>query len=144
MVENAPLGEESAAENFGNEPDAVAEIEPEIIPEPVEEVPQEVADLAPVIEPEAAPEEIEEPKPKPKRASRAKGVGRAAPKRVPPKKKSAKADEEKAPEAEIPQPAVVRTGSADKHLISDEPVIPQSVSRPRSYSDLDAIPDDYD
>jgi len=32
----------------------------------------------------------------------------------------------------------------DKHLISDEPVIPQPMSRPRSYSDLDAIPDDYD
>jgi hypothetical protein len=39
---------------------------------------------------------------------------------------------------------VVRTGSADKHLISDEPVIPQPLSQPRSYSDLDAIPDDYD
>jgi hypothetical protein len=39
---------------------------------------------------------------------------------------------------------VVRTGSADKHLASDEPVAPQPASRPHSYRDLDAIPDDYD
>ncbi len=40
--------------------------------------------------------------------------------------------------------AVVRTGSADKHLASDEPVAPQPATRPHSYRDLDAIPDDYD
>jgi len=41
--------------------------------------------------------------------------------------------------------AVVRTGSADKHLASDEPIAPSSPpSRPHSYRDLDAIPDDYD
>jgi len=45
----------------------------------------------------------------------------------------------------VSEPAdVVRTGSADKHLVSDEPVAPQPMSRPRSYRDLDAIPDDYD
>jgi hypothetical protein len=42
------------------------------------------------------------------------------------------------------QPPVVRTGSADKHLASDEPVAPQPATRPHSYRDLDAIPDDYD
>jgi hypothetical protein len=39
---------------------------------------------------------------------------------------------------------VVRTGSTDRHLISDEPVNPEPVRRPRSYRDLDAIPDDLD
>ncbi len=39
---------------------------------------------------------------------------------------------------------VIRTGSTDRHLVSDEPVSPQPVSRPRSYTDLDEIPDDFD
>jgi ribonuclease E len=39
---------------------------------------------------------------------------------------------------------IVRTGSADKHLADDEPVDPQPLRRPRSYRDLDAIPDDLD
>jgi hypothetical protein len=39
---------------------------------------------------------------------------------------------------------LTRTGSADRHLVSDEPVAPQPVSRPRSFRDLDSIPDDYD
>lgn len=44
-----------------------------------------------------------------------------------------------------PPPApVVRTGSTDRHLISDEPVNPEPIRRPRSYRDLDAIPDDLD
>ena len=38
---------------------------------------------------------------------------------------------------------VVKTGSTDRHLVTDdEPVVP--VSRPRTYRDLDAIPDDFD
>ncbi len=48
------------------------------------------------------------------------------------------------PPQRIEQPPVVRTGSTDKHLVSDVPVDPQPVRRPRSYSDLDAIPDDFD
>jgi ribonuclease E len=36
------------------------------------------------------------------------------------------------------------TGSADRHLINDEPVAPQPVTRPRTYRDLDSIPDDFD
>jgi ribonuclease E len=36
------------------------------------------------------------------------------------------------------------TGSTDKHLVSDEPIAPQPVHRPRSYRDLDSIPDDFD
>jgi ribonuclease E len=34
------------------------------------------------------------------------------------------------------------TGSTDRHLAGDEPIAPQPVIRPRSYRDLDAIPDD--
>ena len=41
-------------------------------------------------------------------------------------------------------PPVVRTGSTDRHLIHDEPVAPEIVRRPRSYSDLDQIPDDLE
>lgn len=41
------------------------------------------------------------------------------------------------------QPPLVRTGSTDRHLIhNDEPVEPQPLSRPRTYRDLDNIPDD--
>jgi ribonuclease E len=43
-----------------------------------------------------------------------------------------------------PAPIVVKTGSTDRHLISDEPVLPQPVQRPRTYRDLDHIADDFD
>jgi hypothetical protein len=43
-----------------------------------------------------------------------------------------------------PPPPVVRTGSTDRHLIEDEPVSPEPVRRPRTYRDLDFIPDDLD
>jgi ribonuclease E len=47
--------------------------------------------------------------------------------------------------AEPPAP-VVRTGSTDKHLIpdeeEDEPLVSEPVRRPRSYRDLDALPED--
>jgi len=49
-------------------------------------------------------------------------------------------DEPRAAEA----PTVLPTGSADRHLVRDEPVAPQPVSRPRSSRDLDSIPDDFD
>jgi len=42
------------------------------------------------------------------------------------------------------EPTLTRTGSADHHLVQDEPVAPQPVIRPRSHRDLDSIPDDYD
>jgi hypothetical protein len=38
----------------------------------------------------------------------------------------------------------VKPVSVDKHLVDDEPVLPQPARRPRSVRDLDAIPDDYD
>jgi ribonuclease E len=43
-----------------------------------------------------------------------------------------------------PAPVVVKTGSTDRHLISDEPILPQPVQRPRTYRDLDHIADDFD
>jgi hypothetical protein len=39
----------------------------------------------------------------------------------------------------------VRTDSTDRHLVlGDEPVNPQPLQRPRTYRDLDHIPDDLD
>jgi ribonuclease E len=38
----------------------------------------------------------------------------------------------------------IRTGSTDRHLIEDEPVAPEPARRPRTYRDLDHIPDDFD
>lgn len=58
--------------------------------------------------------------------------------------------ERSAPPQRIPPPRqpqsspVMPTGSSDKHLIHDEPVDPQPLNRPRTYRDLDAIPDDLD
>ena len=51
---------------------------------------------------------------------------------------------ERVPPPREPDPPVVRTGSTDKHLIHDEPVLPDPPRRPRSVRDLDAIPDDLD
>jgi ribonuclease E len=73
--------------------------------------------------------------PSPKRKGR--------PKRIPPAKKPKAAARGKKDDT-VPSPDVVPTGSADKHLAGDEPVDPTPLSRPKSYSDLDAIPDDYD
>ena len=97
---------------------------------------------------EAASAEFEAPAAsKPRRAA----GGRS---RKSPGKKAATAD---SPQAEKPSdgapsdvPAAYEaktaapTGSADRHLASDEEIAPQPVSRPRSRRDLDAIPDDWD
>ena len=58
---------------------------------------------------------------------------RPSPQRVPPAQRP----------VAVPAP-VVRTGSTDKHLIHDEPIAPEPPRRPRTYRDLDAIPDDLD
>jgi ribonuclease E len=132
-------GEPAAAE-AAEEPEPIAEVaEPE-----VEEV---------VIEAEVE----EKPAPPPKRRGRA--PARSAPHRVPPTKAAAAKEAKAAKESEEEVP-VVRTGSADKHLVVDEePAADEHVEpveshaeaapvrapyRPRSYRDLDAIPDDYD
>ena len=58
-----------------------------------------------------------------------------------------RAPREPAPVTRQPTKAPVvipRTGSTDRHLNEDEPILPQPLSRPRSYNDLDSIPDDLD
>jgi hypothetical protein len=51
---------------------------------------------------------------------------------------------QRVPPATPPAP-VVRTGSTDRHLIhDDEPVHHEPPRRPRTYRDLDAIPEDFD
>jgi ribonuclease E len=112
-------------------------------------------------EPEPAGEKPAAEKPKPRRASRA---AKPAPEKKPVKSsraapaKPSRADPKPAPKVRAavaekrvpPQPAtppavdIVRTGSADKHLVPDEPIDPQPPRRPRSYRDLDEIPDDFD
>jgi ribonuclease E len=140
-------------------------------PEPIEDSPAPVAPVeveTKADEPAPAPEE----KPKRRRTTRTRAAA-AAPtaaagtKATPAKKprssrsKTAKAAAEAATAAEqgveqvapvrIPPPPiaaekpVVRTGSTDRHqLQTDEPVNPEPVRRPRSYRDLDDIPDDFD
>jgi ribonuclease E len=44
----------------------------------------------------------------------------------------------------VPPPPVVRTGSTDRHIVDDEPIHAPPPSRPRSYRDLDELPDDLD
>jgi ribonuclease E len=41
-------------------------------------------------------------------------------------------------------PPIVKTGSTDRHLIEDEAAAPEPARRPRTYRDLDSIPDDFD
>jgi hypothetical protein len=61
-----------------------------------------------------------------------------------PRRKPPSIENTAAPRAAVVAEKVVRTGSADKHLVRDEPVAPQPVTRPRSVRDLDDIPDDFD
>ena len=138
-------------------------------PPPVE-VEQEEQEAPPVevvapVEREPAPEpepvEAEAPKATPKRkrggtrvaGTTKKAAAKPAAKRTTRKKKTDEPKAEKAqrtpptPAVEPVRPAaavVVKTGSTDRHLIGDEPVLPPPVSRPRTYRDLDAIPDDFD
>jgi ribonuclease E len=49
----------------------------------------------------------------------------------------------RSPSHRAPAP-VVKTGSNDRHIVDDEPIDPQPVRRPRTYRDLDEIPDDLD
>jgi len=76
--------------------------------------------------------------PRRRRGSRGRGRGRSVP--------AVQVAAATAGRAEPAQsaPVVVKTGSTDRHLMSDEPVLPQPVQRPRTYRDLDHIPDDLD
>ena len=82
-------------------------------------------------------------KPKTSRGKAATGTGRG-------RKKKAGGDADAAAEGTEPKPVVaeqkevIRTGSADRHLASDEPIAPQPVTQPRTFRDLDEIPDDFD
>ena len=40
--------------------------------------------------------------------------------------------------------SAARPTSTDRHLIEDEPILPEPLHRPRSVRDLDSIPDDFD
>jgi hypothetical protein len=90
---------------------------------------------APAIESEPAGDEEVSGKPKRRgtRGGTTRGTRRAP--RKPP-----------ATEAAAPQPVVPveRTGSTDRHLVDDVPIDPEPPRRPRSYQDLDAVPDDFD
>jgi ribonuclease E len=108
--------------------------------------------------PEAETGEVSEEGAPPKRRRRRGGRGRRRSGPKPPE------DQEPAPDAaqeEVaetavatplppprpviqPLPPVQRTGSTDRHLIHDEPILPEPLPRPRSYRDLDQIPDDLD
>ncbi len=81
------------------------------------------------------PDENGQPQP-PSAEGAAKDDSKRAPEPEPIQKR------ERAPRAE--PPPVARTGSTDRHLIEDEPVLPEPVRRPRSYRDLDQVPDDFD
>jgi len=97
-------------------------------------------------QPTAAAEQKEgEAKPKRRRRGSRGGRGRRKKKTDAAETQSENGRSEAAPVqgAATAQP-IVRTGSADRHLIDDEPVIPQPARRPRSVRDLDHIPDDYD
>ncbi|MDP9173637.1 MAG: Rne/Rng family ribonuclease [Planctomycetota bacterium] len=76
-----------------------------------------------------------------KTGSRAEAVEKAPVAASP--KQSSKAPIDDAPRATEAK-TLLRTGSADRHLINDEPIAPQPMTRPRSYKDLDSIPDDFD
>jgi ribonuclease E len=123
-------GEFEGSAPMARKPEPQREPEPEPAPAPQAEA--EPADEAPS-EPEEKPSRAKKKRPPRKAASAPAAKGRA-PKRTPPKKAAA---------AVIDAP-VVKTGSADKHLVADDPIAPVPISRPRSYSDLDDIPDDYD
>ncbi|HZZ43893.1 MAG TPA: Rne/Rng family ribonuclease [Tepidisphaeraceae bacterium] len=114
-------------------------------PEPMEDVPAKVVEEAPV-EVEPAVEE----KPKRGRRGTRSRTATAAPRRGRAAAAAQAATEAaEASPVRIPPPPieakVVRTGSTDRHqLQTDVPVEPEPVRRPRSYRDLDDIPDDFD
>src|SRR5688500_4011854 len=121
-MDNVPLDDNSGAvADNGEEHDEPGEHD-----EPVAEQPEPVRD-------------------EPKRPTR--------PTRTPPKSSSS-ASSSPSPSRRIvvaDEQPVVKTGSADKHLVTDddddeveEPIVPTPLPRPRSYADLDAIPDDYE
>ena len=114
----------------------------------------------PAEEPAAEASDEEQPAPAPKRKRATSARAKATPAK-PAKAKVAKVAKAKAAPAKRPSKrkaaevaeaaGVVATGSADTHVAEAdeaddlvEPIDPQPATAPRSYSDLDSIPDDYD
>jgi len=100
------------------------------------------APKAPASEPPA------QPKPARRRGSRGgqttrKGRSRSKAAQASPDDKASQ-PEPQAPAAAAPSTSVIRTGSSDRHLMQDEPILPQPLARPKTYRDLDSIPDDLD
>ena len=147
VASNGDLAESEDERPRGDFVEMTERVSEEISPEP------DKAE-APFVEspPEAIAEPPAEEAPKPKRGRRRSGGGAAAAASAPKargrgrKRKTATDNGEAQTQktAEAGQTPVVRTGSTDRHLIEDEPVIPQPVRRPRSAVDLDHIPDDFD
>jgi ribonuclease E len=145
----APSEDRPAAVDFLEVSEQVAE---ELMPEPVREYrapAEEPVAKAPVVEQAAEPPAEAPPakEPKPKRGRRRAASTTAKPKTTRGRKRKAPTDNGEPEQAPKPAPEsvpVVRTGSTDRHLIEDEPVLPQPARRPRSAVDLDHIPDDFD
>ncbi|MCY2954123.1 MAG: Rne/Rng family ribonuclease [Planctomycetota bacterium] len=90
-----------------------------------------------------------QPKPARRRGSRGgqttrKGRSRSKAAQASPDDNQASQHEPQAPAAPAPSTSVIRTGSSDRHLMQDEPILPQPLARPKTYRDLDSIPDDLD
>ena len=133
------------AEDERSEVDLVEVTEPvseEISPEPPRvETPPVEAPQEPVAQ------TPKEESPKPKRGRRRAATSAAAKPAGRGRRRKAATDNGEAnakKPAESSETPVVRTGSTDRHLIEDEPVLPPPARRPRSAVDLDHIPDDFD
>jgi ribonuclease E len=83
-----------------------------------------------------------EPQPRREPAARREPLPRNVPepRRLPPPPPAPPA----LPPPPLPMEIVPRTGSTDRHLVHDEPILPEPLKRPRSYRDLDQIPDDLE
>ena len=115
------------------------QIEAGITSEPEAAIDSALDTTEPIVEADAP----DESKSKRRRGGRSVS-GRAASARRAPRKPPT-ADQPSAPSADVaPVPPVERTGSTDRHLVDDVPVDPEPPRRPRSYDDLDAVPDDFD
>ena len=135
------------AESVESAPEAERPPEPRQQQRPRRKPPQPQARVEPEQQPAIPPVSEEEGEAKPKRRRRGSRGGRGR------RKKSAEngevtpavAQATGEPGTRASQPIeVVRTGSTDRHLVDDEPVLPPPTRRPRSVRDLDHIPDDFD
>lgn len=117
---------------------------PRELPEPRQAALPAPAELAePIDDGDKQPEENDR-RPRRRRGGRGRGGrGRSQGGDARPPASQANAAADHAPRAKE-APTLTKTGSADRHLVNDEPIAPPPLARPRSYRDLDSIPDDYD